>query len=108
MAAGSCRPPTPGRRHRPPSLTPAAARAGLGLGAGGVAKGEPARGVLAGGVPHPLVLTGLWEDRREAGVAVAARIIVLEVATAADAGTAQEQVRIELVGLEIDRHGLAG
>src|SRR5258705_7666431 len=36
-------------------------------------------------------------------MAVAARVVILEVAAGADAGAAQEQVRVERVRLEIDR-----
>src|SRR6266702_7498284 len=102
MPAGSCRRPTRGRRHGPASLTPAAVRDGLGLRAGGDAERELSRGVLAGGVHHDLEFPRLGEGRRETGVAVAARVVVLEIPPPADAGTPQEEVRIEVVGLEVD------
>src|SRR6266404_3069770 len=64
--------------------------------------------MLARAVHHDLILAVLREGRREAGVAVAARVVVLEVAAALDAGAAQEQVRIERVRFEIDGDRLAG
>src|SRR5436853_65136 len=64
--------------------------------------------MLARGVHHDLILAVLREGRREAGMAVAARVVVLEVAAALDAGAAQEQVRIERIRFEIDGDRLAG
>src|SRR6266478_2511774 len=64
--------------------------------------------MLARAVHHDLILAVLRERRREAGVAVAARVVVLKVAAALDAGAAQEQVRIERVRFEIDGDRLAG
>src|SRR2546428_8907911 len=59
-------------------------------------------------VHDDLVLAALRERRREAGVTVAARVVILEVAAAGDAGPAQEQVGVERIRFEIDRDRLAG
>src|SRR5438034_767411 len=63
---------------------------------------------MIGGVDDDLVLAALREGGGEPGVAVAARIVVLEVPPARDAGPAQEQVGVERIRLEIDRDRLAG
>src|SRR5262245_59163568 len=108
--AGSCRRPTRARRHEPAgwSLTVTAAPLhGFRFRPGGYAEGERAGRIVIGRIDHDLVLAGLREGRREPGVTVAARVVVLEIAAGLDAGPAQEQVGVEVVGLEIDRDRLA-
>ena len=58
-------------------------------------------------VHDDLVLAVLRERRREARLTVAARVVILEVAAAGDAGATQEQVRVEHIRFEIDRDRLA-
>src|SRR6266576_2090259 len=88
--AGSCRRPTRARRHEPaaPSLIVTTA----------------AYDRLRFRTLHD----AQRERRGETGMAVAARVVVLEVAAARNAGPAQEQIRIEPVGFEVDGDRLAG
>src|SRR5438093_4179394 len=109
--AGSCRRPTRARRHEPAAGSLAVTTAThdrLRFRTLSDAQREGAGRVMIGGVHDDLVLAGLWERRGETRMAVAARVVVLEVAAARNAGPAQEQIRIERVGLEIDGDRRAG
>src|SRR5438046_3604157 len=109
--AGSCRRPTRARRHEPaaPSLiVTTAAYDRLRFRTLRDAQREGAGRVMIGGVHDDFVLAALRERRGETGMAVAARFVVLEVAAARYAGPAQEQIRIERVGFEVDGDRLPG
>src|ERR1044071_1164172 len=109
--AGSCRRPTRARRHEPaaPSLTvTTAAHDRLWFRTLRDAQREGAGRVMIGGVYDDFVLAALRERCGETGMAVAARVVVLEVAAARNAGPAQEQIRIERIGFEIDGDRCAG
>src|SRR5256885_13311192 len=104
--AGSCRRLTRARRHEPADrwgslIVTLTACYRLRLGAIGDAERERARRVVIGGVHDDFVLARLRECRRQPRVAVAARVVILEVPAAGNPGPAQEEVRIECIGFEI-------
>src|SRR5437899_2507713 len=105
--AGSCRRPKRARRLAPAqgSAWAVAAGEGLRLRAPRDTEGEGARPVLGGAVHHDDVIARLRERQGEAGVAVPARVVVLEAR--ADPRARHEQVRVERRGLEVHRDHLS-